>query len=197
MARLVRFCHAGAFFVVRSKYRLHYRVVQADPVAVATPSLVILSDERIVLTGAQTHKSYSWPLRRIEYYIVEQARHITLLTNHFELSASQLAELYKSRWQVELFFKWIKQNLRIKAFVGTSVNAVKTQIWCAVCTYVLVAIVKKRLAVEASMHAILQVLSLSLFEVKPLGELLGTLTQNDDKETSATQFCLFPEISGQ
>ena len=99
--------------------------------------------------------------------------------------------------QVELFFKWIKQNLRIKAFVGTSANAVKTQIWCAVCTYVVVAIVKKRLALEGSMHAILQVLSLSLFEVKPLTELLGEQLLNDETGEPEAQFCLFPEISGQ
>ena len=96
---------------------------QAAPVAAATPGLEILSDERIELTGQHTHKSYAWPLRRIEFYIVEQARYITLLTNHFELPASQIAELYKSRWQVELFFKWIKQHLRIKRFLGTSENA--------------------------------------------------------------------------
>jgi IS4 transposase len=183
--------------VVRSKYQLHYRVVHSGAVIAPTPSLEVISDERIELTGKYTHKSYAWPLRRIELYIVEQARHITLLTNHFELPASQIAELYKNRWQVELFFKWIKQNLRIKAFVGTSVNTVKPQIWCAVCTYVLVAIIKKRLAVDASMHAILQVLSLSLFETTPLGELLGTLEQCDDIEVGATQFRLFPEISGQ
>ena len=209
MARLVRFCHAGAFFVVRSKYQLQYRVVSAAPAPPATPSLVILTDESIVLTGQQTHKTYTWPLRRIEVYLIEQARHIrtaflrecdqhiTLLTNHFELPASHVAELYKSRWQVELFFKWIKQNLRIKAFVGISANAVKTQIWCAVCTYVVVAIVKKRLALEGSMHAILQVLSLSLFEVKPLTELLGEQLLNDETGEPEAQFCLFPEISGQ
>ena len=197
MARLVRFCHAGTFFVVRSKYRLHYRVVHTAPVVSATPGLVVLSDERIELTGKHTQKSYDWPLRRIEFYIAEQARYITLLTNHFGLPASHIAALYKSRWQVELFFKWIKQNLRIKAFVGTSANAVKTQIWCAVCTYVLVTIIKKRLAVQASMHAMLQVLSLSLFEVKPLDELLGTLAQTDDLVPSTPQSCLFPEISGQ
>jgi len=129
--------------------------------------------------------------------LAERARHITLLTNHFELPTSHIAELYKSRWQVELFFKWIKQNLRIKAFVGTSANAVKTQIWCAVCTYVVVAIVKKRLALEGSMHAILQVLSLSLFEVKPLAELLGEQLLNDETGEPEAQFCLFPEISGQ
>jgi hypothetical protein len=197
MARLVRFCHAGAFFVVRSKYQLHYRVVHSATVTAPTPSLEVISDERIELTGKHTHKSYAWPLRRIEFYIVEQARRITLLTNHFELPAGQIAELYKNRWQVELFFKWIKQNLRIKAFVGTSVNAVKTQIWCAVCTYVLVAIIKKRLAVDASMHAILQVLSLSLFEATSLDELFGNLEQNNDIEVGVTQLRLFPEISGQ
>jgi IS4 transposase len=113
------------------------------------------------------------------------------------LPASHIAEFYKSRWQVELFFKWIKQNLRIKAFVGTSANAVKTQIWCALCTYLVVAIVKKRLALEGSMHAILQVLSLSLFEVKPLAELLGAQLLNDEAREPEAQFCLFPEISGQ
>ena len=197
MERLARFCHVGAFFVVRSKYRLHYRVVQARPVAAPTSSLLVLSDERIVLTGKQTRKSYDWPLRRIEFYLVEQARHITLLTNHFELPADLVAEIYKSRWQVELFFKWIKQNLRIKAFVGTSANAVKTQIWCAVCTYVLVAIIKKRLSLQASMHAILQVLSLSLFEMKALDELLGSLEKTDDTHPYTLQSSLFPEISGQ
>jgi IS4 transposase len=99
--------------------------------------------------------------------------------------------------QVELFFKWIKQHLRIKAFVGTSANSVKTQIWCAVCTYVVVAIVKKRPALEGSKHAFLQVLSLSLFEVKPLAELLGEQLLNDETGEPEARFCLFPEISGQ
>ena len=155
------------------------------------------SDEQIILTGQHTRHSYCVPLRRIEFYIAEQARSITLLTNQFDLQAGQIAQLYKSRWQVELFFKWIKQNLRIKAFVGTSMNAVKTQIWCAVCSYLVVAIVKKRLALPASMHAIMQVLSLSLFETTPLDRLLGQIRETDLGEQSNEQFCLFSEISGQ
>lgn len=134
-------------------------------------------------------------LRRIEFYLVEQARHIKLLTNHFELPASNIADLYKSRWQVELFVKWIKQNLRIKAFVGNSANSVKTQIWCSVCTYVVVAIVKK---VRASgLHARhFQVLSLSLFEEKQLAELLSARLLSGDTEGSVAKSCLFPKICG-
>ena len=196
-ARLMRFCQAGAFFVVRSKYRLHYTVMHVGSISDADVVAGVCSDEHILLTGQHTRHSYCLPLRRIEFYIAEQARSITLLTNQFDLQAGQIAQLYKSRWQVELFFKWIKQNLRIKAFVGTSMNAVKTQIWCAVCSYLLVAIVKKRLAIPASMHAIMQVLSLSLFETTPLDQLLGQIRETDLSGQSNEQFCLFSEISGQ
>lgn len=174
----MRFTHCAAFFVVRSKYNLHYRVLHVGP---SSEALGVLKDEHIVLTGKRTDADYPVMLRRIEFFDAAQDRHITLLTNHFALEATTIARLYKSRWQVELFFKWIKQNLRIKAFVGTSPNAVKTQIWSAVCTYVLVAIVKKRLCTDASMQAIFQVLSLSLFETTPLQELLGQI--KDDEQT--------------
>ncbi len=140
---------------------------------------------------------YPTTLRRIEFFDIEQGRRLIFLTNQFELDALQVAQLYKSRWQVELFFKWIKQNLRIKAFVGNSTNAVKTQIWSAICTYVLVAIVKKRLNIDASLHTILQALSLTLFEFTPIQNLLANLNQTEQFQSSSSQFALFEEISGQ
>ena len=136
-------------------------------------------------------------LRRIAFHDFQHDRPIVFLTNSFELSALQIAQLYKRRWQVELFFKWIKQNLRIKAFVGHSANAVKSQIWVAVTSYVLVAIIKKRLNISASLHSILQVLSLHLFESTPLRHLFNNLGEHDLAEHSESQFSLFEEISGQ
>ena len=167
--RLYRFTQAAAFFVVRSKNKLLHRVVHQRP----TCSGPIRSDDDILLGGHFTRHAYPALLRRIEVHDADRDRTLILLTNNFELHAEHIAQLYKSRWQVELFFKWIKQHLRIKAFVGTSPNAVKTQIWTAICTYVLVAIVKKRLHVRASLHAMLQVLSVNLFERTPLEQLLA------------------------
>ena len=154
-------------------------------------------DENIVLRGQYTKHDYPMVLRRIEFYDFQQGRSIVFLTNSFELSALQIAQLYKRRWQVELFFKWIKQNLRIKAFVGHSANAVKSQIWIAVTSYVLVAIIKKRLNVSASLHCTLQVLSLHLFESTPLPDLFNNLGENDLAASCESQFSLFGEISGQ
>jgi transposase len=168
--RLIKFTHAAAFFVIRSRSKLHYRTVHTCP---ANQAAGVMRDEHILLTGRYTRADYPAQLRRIEFFDAVHNRTLIFLTNHFELQAVQIAQLYKSRWQVELFFKWIKQNLRIKAFVGNSVNAVKTQIWIAIATYVLVAIVKKRLNASASLHALLQVLSLTLFEKTPLDALLG------------------------
>ena len=193
-ARLIRFTRAAAFFVLRPKGNLHYRVVHDEP---RNKNLGVLRDEHIVLTGRYTRTDYPLVLRRIEFFDVQQDRLLIFLTNNFELNALQVARLYKSRWEVELFFKWIKQNLRIKAFVGTSANAVKTQIWTAVCIYVLVAIIKKRLNIPASQHAILQVLSLNLFESIPLEQLLARVVESDDGEPFESQLDLFAEISGQ
>lgn len=193
-ARLAKFTHAAAFFVIRSKNKLHYRVVRSDT---TNEPAGVLRDEHIVLTGRYTKAHYPALLRRVEFFDDKQARTLIFLTNHFELEAVQIAQLYKSRWQVELFFKWIKQNLRIKAFVGNSVNAVKTQIWTAICTYVLVAIVKKRLKAAASLHAILQVLSLNLFEKTSLEDLLGHAASFEENDTIEAQLVLFQEISGQ
>jgi transposase len=145
----------------------------------------ILTDDCILLTGQFTHKTYPHVLRRIKFLDQTQQREFVFITNNFELTATQVAALYKSRWQVELFFKWIKQHLRIKAFVGNSINAVKTQIWIAICAYVLIAIIKKRL----------QVLSLTLFETMPLVDLLQAIEPEQD-DAESLQMSLFEEISG-
>ena len=192
-ARLIRFAQAGAFFVIRSINKLQYRVVQSDAV---DPGLGFISDERIALTGRYTKVHYPNVLRRIEFVDAEQGRRLVFLTNHFDLAALQVAMLYKRRWRVELFFKWIKQHLRIKNFVGNSANAVKTQIWSAICTYVLVAIIRRRLGINSSMHAILQVLSLALFERTAITDLMSLTTNEADDIQPQEQFSLFENISG-
>lgn len=191
-ARLLRFTHAGAFFVKRAKNKMRYQVASA---LAPSDDVAVLKDECILLTGQFTHKTYPHVLRRIEFFDQTQQREFVFVTNNFELDATQIAALYKSRWQVELFFKWIKQHLRIKSFVGNSVNAVKTQIWIAVSTYVLVAIIKKRLQIEASLHSMLQVLSLTLFETTPLIDLLKDI-ETEPNEPENLQMGLFEEISG-
>jgi hypothetical protein len=186
-ARLVKFTHAAAFFVIRSKNKLHHQVVSSHP---ADEVAGVLCDQRIVLTGRFTRAHYPDTLRRIEFRDPQRDRTLVFLTNNFELQATRIAQLYKSRWQVELFFKWIKQHLRIKAFVGNSANAVKTQIWTAISTYVLVAIIKKRLNAPASLHAILQVLSLNLFEKVRLEDLLAGAASYEESEDPARQLPL-------
>ena len=163
--RLHVFHRSGAFFVTRTKRGVLFRRRYSHSVDAATG---VRSDHTVVLTSAGSRKHYPDPLRRIHYYDAEQDRSLRFLTNNFDLPALTIGLLYKSRWRVELFFKWIKQHLRIKAFYGYSENAVKTQIWIAVSVYVLVAIVKKRLALQASLHEILQVLSVTLFEQVPI-----------------------------
>jgi hypothetical protein len=192
-ARLLRLTHAGAFFVTRSKSNTRYQVIKSMS---SCNDSQISKDEWITLDGQLTTKDYPLVLRRVEYFDRVQQHHLVFLTNNFTLSALKIADLYKSRWQVELFFKWIKQHLRIKSFVGNSVNAVKTQIWIAVTTYVLVAIIKKRLQIEASMHSILQVLSLTLFESTPLVDLL-VAAEDEANCTENRQLALFGKISGQ
>ena len=154
-------------------------------------------DEHTVLTGQRIKHDYPMVLRHIALHDFQQDRPMVVLTNSFELSALQIAQLYKRRWQVELFFKWIKQNLRIKAFVGRSADAMKSQIWVAVTSYVLVAIIKRRLNVAASLHSTLQVLSLHLFESTPLRDLFKNLGEYELAEPYEAQFTLFEEISGQ
>ena len=168
--RLYAIHQAGAFFVTRAKRNLKVRRRYSRPVDKTTG---LRSDQTIVLTGINTARDYPEPLRRISYRDPETGKHLVFLTNNFTLPALTIALLFKARWRVELFFKWIKQHLRIKAFFGTSENAVKTQVWIAVSVYVLVAILKKRLQTEQSLYTILQVLSISQFEKEPLYDLLS------------------------
>jgi transposase len=168
-ARLYLFVQALAFFVTRAKSNLDYQRMAYRPVDITTG---LRSDQTIRLQGIKTRRQYPLPLRRISYVDLDTDKRLIFLTNNFTLPALNIAQLYRSRWQVELFFKWIKQNLCIKRFVGTSFNAVKTQVWIAVCVYVLVAIVKKQLHLERTLSEILQILSISLFEKEPLLQVL-------------------------
>jgi len=186
--RLRRFTTAGAFFVTRAKRNLRCTRREKRPVDRTTG---LRSDHTIVLDGIKTATLYPEPLRRVAFYDAENQRRLVFLTNNFALPALTIAGLYKSRWQIELFFKWIKQHLRIKAFFGTSENAVKTQIWIAISVYVLVAIVKKELRVERSLHEILQVLSLTLFEKTPLLQSLQAQIDASDQDTDRNQLRLF------
>jgi hypothetical protein len=167
--RLYRFQQCLAYFVTRAKKNLDYRRAHSR---VVDKTLGLRSDQTIRLQGAKTSKQYPAPLRRVSYYDTDNDKRLIFLTNNFILPAQTIAQLYKCRWQVELFFKWIKQNLRIKTFVGTSENAVKTQVWIAVCVYVLVAMIKKELKLDRRPSEILQILSLTLFEKTPLFQLL-------------------------
>ena len=175
-ARLHVFHRGGAFFVTRTKRGVLFRRRYSRPIDTTTG---LRSDHTVVLAAAASRKHYPDPLRRIRFHDSEPDRNLRFLTNNFDLPALTVCLLYKSRWQVELFFKWIKQHLRIKAFYGYSENAVKTQIWTAVSIYVLVAIMKKRLGLEASLHEILQVLSLTLFEQVPILQAFGDLESRD------------------
>ena len=163
--RLARLDDAGSFFVTRAKSNLKARRRYSRPVDRSTG---LVCDQTVFLTGFYSRQGFKRPLRRIKFNDPQTGKRLVFLTNNFALDALTIAKLYKSRWQVELFFKWIKQHLRIKAFFGTSENAVKSQIWIAVSVYVLVAIVKKRLALPATLYEILQILSLSLFDKTPV-----------------------------
>jgi hypothetical protein len=168
-ARWFALHQAQAFFVIRGKSNLQFHRVYSRTVDKSTG---LLCDQTIALTGITASKDYTSHLRRIKFHDAEHDRNLVFLTNNFELPALTIAQLYRCRWQVELFFKWIKQHLRIKRFYGTTENAVKTQIWIAISVYVLVAIVKKRLKIGASLYTILQILSLTLFEKTPLDQLV-------------------------
>jgi len=187
-ARLHVLHQAQAFFVIRAKSNLQYRRVYSRPVDKATG---LRCDQTIMLTGIKAAKDYPTQLRRVKFYDAEHDKLLVFLTNNFDLPALTIAQLYRCRWQVELFFKWIKQHLRIKAFFGTSENAVKTQVWIAISAYVLVAIVKKRLNTEASLYTILQVLSLTLFEKTSLLQLVGDAGNMTDPMTNTKQLNLF------
>jgi len=187
-SRLYTLNQAKAFFVTRAKNNFKFKRRYTHAIDKSTG---LQCDQTIFLTGFYSSKDYPEPLRRIRYYDAEIAKRLVFLTNNFELPAIMIAELYKARWQVELFFKWIKQHLRIKAFYGTSENAVKTQIWIAVTIYVLVAIIKKELHLNQSLYSILQILSISLFEKIPIDQALTIQKYNFKEEEQAIQLSLF------
>ena len=186
--RLYAITEALAYFVIRGKRGLAYVRRASRPVDKSTG---LRSDQTIVLCGPKTATLYPAPLRRITYVDLDTQRRFVFLTNNFTLPPLQIAQLYKCRWQVELFFKWIKQHLRIKAFYGTSVNAVKTQVWTAISVYVLVAILKKEFRLEHSLYELLQILSVTLFERVPIHQALARLGAQNDVECSGNQLPLF------
>jgi transposase len=186
--RLHRLTICSAFFVTRAKRGLDYTRRSRRQVDKSTG---LRSDQTIVLAGPKTSRLYPVPLRRISFYDAENDRRFVFLTNNFTLPALTIAKIYKCRWQVELFFKWIKQNLHIKSFYGTSENAVKTQVWIAISVYVLVAIIKKELGVERSLSEILQILSLTLFEKTPIFQALSEQKPQDPELPLPNQLTLF------
>ena len=187
-ARLSTLDQASAFFVTRAKSNFNYRRRYSRPVDKTTG---LVCDQTVVLATAATSRAYPEPLRRIRYIDPQTGKTLVFLTNHFGLPALTIAELYRARWRIELFFKWIKQHLRIKAFYGTSINAVKTQVWIAITTYLLVAILKKELAIEHDLYTILQVLSVTLFEKTPLLQVFADPNYTTDNRMSRNQLSLF------
>ena len=186
--RLFQLHEAKSFFVTRAKSNLKAQRRYSHPVDRSTG---LICDQTIVLTGFYSKQDFDTPLRRVRFKDPATGKGLVFLTNNFTLPAFTITELYRCRWQVELFFKWIKQHLRIKVFFGTSENAVKTQIWIAVSVYVLVAIVKKRLNISASLYEILQILSLTMFERIPLDQLLNKIVAEDIQTFSPNQLNLF------
>jgi hypothetical protein len=187
-ARLYRFTQHAAFFVTRAKKNLDYSRRAAREVDRSTG---LRADQTIVLRGPKSSRRYPDPLRRVTFHDAEHDRRFTFLTNNFTLPALTIAQLYRCRWQVELFFKWIKQHLRIKAFYGTTENAVKTQVWTAISVYVLVAIVKKELKLDVSLYEILQILSVTLFEINPLFQALSSNSTPNSIPQLSNQLTLF------
>lgn len=179
-ARLARLARAGAFFVIRAKSNLKFYVVESRPV---DTTCGLRCDQTIRLRGFYSKQGFPDVIRRARFYDAKHERSLVFLTNHFGVTALQVAELYRARWQIELFFKWIKGHLRIRAFIGTSENAVRIQIWTALSTYLIVAILKKTLKLEVSLHEILQVLSVTPFEKVPVPELFAR--EPDDFDTSS------------
>ena len=186
--RLFQLHEAKSFFVTRAKSNLKAQRRYSHPIDRSTG---LICDQTIVLTGFYSKQDFDTPLRRVRFKDPTTGKNLVFLTNNFALPALTIADLYRCRWQVELFFKWIKQHLRIKVFFGTSENAVKTQIWIAVSVYVLVAIVKKRLNIPASLYEILQILSLTMFERIPLDQLLSKIVTENIYSVSPNQLDLF------
>jgi transposase len=187
-SRLYRIHLAGAFFVTRAKSNLDACRIYSRP---TDKQAGVLADQSVALNGYGSRKDYPSHLRRIRFRDPDTGKHLVFLTNQFTLPATTVCALYKSRWQIELFFKWIKQHLRIKAFYGTSENAVKTQIWIAVSVYLLVAIVKKRLDLPGSLYTLLQVISVTLFEKMPISQVLQQKDYTNPQLTDPNQLILF------
>src|SRR5713101_6563982 len=186
--RLFVFTLSSAFFVVRTKSNVLLQRRYSHRVDKSTG---VRSDQTVILSSVESATAYPDPLRKVSYFDPERSKRLKFLTNNFTLPARTIADIYRQRWQVELFFKWIKQHLRIKAFYGTSENAVKTQIWIALSMYVLVAIVKKRIALEASLHQILQILSVTLFEKTPILQALQACDSDSNLVDIGNQLILF------
>jgi hypothetical protein len=187
-ARLHRFHEAGSFFVTRAKSNLKAQRRYSHPVDRSTG---LICDQTVTLTVFYSRQGFDAPLRRIRFKDPETSKTLVFMTNNFALPALTITQLYRQRWQIELFFKWIKQHLRIKAFFGTSENAVKTQVWIAISVYVLVAIVKKRLNISASLYEMLQILSLTMFEQMPLDQLLSKRLSDENDSDLMNQLNLF------
>ena len=186
--RLYKLHQSSAFFVIRAKKNFHFRRLYSQPV---DKSKGLQADQIIHLHGFYARKDYPERLRRIRYFDAEKNKRLVLLTNNFILPGFTIAELFRCRWKIELFFKWIKQHLRIKAFYGTSENAVKTQIWIAITVYVLVAIVKKQLNMNVSLYTMLQILSVTLFEKTPLIQLFSDIDTKAIEDEIPNQLNLF------
>ena len=186
--RLYTMHSTGAFFLIRAKSNTLYKRRYSHK---ADTSTGVICDQTIVLTGLKTSVDYPQTLRRVKYHDAATGKIFNFLTNNFTISAQTVADLYKQRWQVELFFKWIKQHLRIKSFYGTSENAVKSQIWIAVSVYVLIAIIKKRLGIKENLYTILQVLSITVFEKTPLVQAVTGSAYKNEKTPDVIQLKLF------
>jgi len=186
--RLYKINQASAFFVVRAKKNFKFRRLYSNQV---DKSLSLRCDQIIKLTGDQSANNYPDKLRRIKYFDKEKNKYLVFLTNNFELSAVTIADLYKNRWKIELFFKWIKQHLKIKTFYGTSINAVITQIWIAICSYLIVAIIKKELKIRVNLYTILQIFSISLFEKVPIYQLFSNFKFSKNKKCLDNSLTLF------
>jgi len=186
--RLYAIHQASAFFVTRAKSNFRFRRLYSRPVDKSTG---VQSDQIVILEGFYSRKAYPDKLRRIRYFDTDQNKRFVFLTNNFTLSALTITQLFQCRWQIEIFFKWIKQHLRIKAFYGTTENAVKTQIWIAITVYVLVAIIKKQLKIDLSLYTILQILSVTLFEKTPILEALSVIQPQELKRVLCNQLTLF------
>jgi hypothetical protein len=186
--RLYHINQLSAFFVIRSKHNTRLRRIHSASVDKA---IGVQADQTVLLVGYRSRIAYPDPLRRVRYHDADRDKRLVFLTNNFLIPAKTIADIYRSRWQVELFFKWIKQHLRIKSFFGTSPNAVKTQIWTAVSVYLLVAIVKKRLNLPGSLHTILQILEVNLFEKIPISQVVNEAIDHENEQHDDNQLNLF------